>query len=103
MLAAQFADAAGARVIVMSSSDEKLKRAYELLPDQNSADGINYRQVPEWDQKVLQLTAGHGADHVIETGGADTLARSYTALAFGGRVALIGYRPGLSAIPTRGH
>ncbi|MEP7243119.1 MAG: NAD(P)-dependent alcohol dehydrogenase [Gammaproteobacteria bacterium] len=94
MLAAQFADAAGARVIVMSSSDEKLKRAYALLPKQNAADGINYREVPEWDQKVLQLTAGRGADHVIETGGADTLARSYTALAFGGRVALIGYRPG---------
>lgn len=94
MLAAQFADAAGARVILMSSSDEKLKRAYALLPKQNPADGINYRDIPEWDTTVLQITGGAGADHVMELGGASTLARSYRALAFGGRVALIGYRPG---------
>jgi NADPH:quinone reductase-like Zn-dependent oxidoreductase len=93
LFAAQFADAAGARVILMSSSDEKLKRAYELLPRQNPADGINYRNVPDWDERVLRITRGRGADHIIELGGAATLARSYKALAFGGRVALIGYRP----------
>jgi NADPH:quinone reductase-like Zn-dependent oxidoreductase len=94
MLAAQFADAAGARVILMSSSAEKLQRAYRHLPDQNPADGINYREVADWDARVRELTAGHGADHIIELGGAATLARSYRALAFGGRIALVGYRPG---------
>jgi NADPH:quinone reductase-like Zn-dependent oxidoreductase len=93
MLAAQFADAAGARVILMSSTDEKLKRAYELLPAQKPEDGINYRQVIEWDQEVLRRTEGRGADHIMELGGAGTLARSYRALAFGGRIALIGFRP----------
>lgn len=93
MLAALFADAAGARVILMSSQDEKLERAYALLPDQAPGDGINYRTTENWDERVLELTDGRGADHVIEVGGADTLARSYRALAFGGRVALIGFRP----------
>lgn len=94
LLAAQFADLAGARVILVSSSDEKLQRAYRLLPRQNPEDGINYVDVPEWENRVLELTDGQGADHIIELGGPSTLARSYKALAFGGRIALIGYRPG---------
>jgi NADPH:quinone reductase-like Zn-dependent oxidoreductase len=93
LLAAQFADAAGARVIVTSSSDEKLRRAYELLPGQNPADAINYRTVPAWDAAVMEYTRGRGADHIIELGGPGSLARSYKALAFGGKIALIGYRP----------
>jgi NADPH:quinone reductase-like Zn-dependent oxidoreductase len=94
MFAAQFADAAGARVILTSSSDHKLERAYRLLPDQDPADGINYNDTPDWDRKILHLTGGRGADHIIELGGASTLARSYQALAFGGRIALAGFRPG---------
>jgi len=93
MLAAMFADAAGARVIIMSSSNEKLKQAYALLPNQNPVDGINYKEISNWDKKVLQLTDGRGAEHIIELGGPGTLARSYQALAFGGKIALIGYRP----------
>ncbi len=93
MFAAQFADAAGARVILMSSSDDKLNYAYDLLPGQNHGDGINYKDTPEWDEKVMYLTEGRGADHIIELGGAGTLARSYQALAFGGKIALIGFRP----------
>lgn len=94
LLAAQFADAAGARVILMSSSDVKLRRAYAHLPGQDPGDGINYDSVPGWDEEVLRLTGGHGADHIMELGGPATLARSYRALAFGGRIKLIGYRPG---------
>lgn len=96
MFAAQFADAAGARVILTSSSDEKLERAYRHLRAQDRADGINYRDTPDWDRKVHELTAGRGADHIVELGGAATLARSYRALAFGGRIALTGFRPGAS-------
>lgn len=93
LFAAQFADAAGARIILTSSSDQKLKRAYQLLPGQDEADGINYRTLPDWDDRVLDVTQGLGADHIIELGGAGSLARSYRALAFGGRIALIGFRP----------
>jgi NADPH:quinone reductase-like Zn-dependent oxidoreductase len=93
LFTALFAKAAGARVILMSSSDEKLERASGFLRDQDPDDCINYLSTPEWQDELLRLTQGRGADHIMELGGAATLSRSYAALAFGGRIALIGFRP----------
>jgi len=90
MLALQFARAAGARVIVISSSEEKLERAKQL----GANDGINYTKYPDWEKEVERITDGRGVDHIVEIGGAGTLARSYQALGFGGRVALIGFLAG---------
>lgn len=87
MLALQFAKAAGARVLVTSSSDEKLRRAVEL----GASDGINYRTHPDWEKEVQRITGGRGVDHIVEIGGAGSLARSYQALGFGGKIALIGF------------
>ncbi len=94
LFAAQFADAAGARVILLSSSDQKLQKAYVHLPRQNPGDGINYKTHPDWELEVLRLTGGQGADHIMDLGGPATLPHSYRALAIGGRIALIGFRPG---------
>jgi NADPH:quinone reductase-like Zn-dependent oxidoreductase len=85
-----FAKVAGARVLATSSSDEKLERVKAL----GASDGINYKRTPEWDKEVLKLTGGRGADCVVEVGGAGTLARSFQALAPGGKVALIGVLTG---------
>jgi NADPH:quinone reductase-like Zn-dependent oxidoreductase len=90
MAALLFAKAAGARVIVTSSSDEKIKRACAL----GASDGVNYNRFPEWQKEVVQLTSGHGADHILENGGAGSLSRSFEAAAFGGKVALIGFLAG---------
>jgi NADPH:quinone reductase-like Zn-dependent oxidoreductase len=90
MLALQLGRAAGARVIVTSSNDDKLERAFAL----GATDGINYARTPNWEQEVLRLTGGRGADCVVEIGGAGTLGRSYQALAHGGKVALIGFLAG---------
>jgi NADPH:quinone reductase-like Zn-dependent oxidoreductase len=90
MLALQLGRAAGARVIVTSSSDGKLERAFAL----GATDGINYARTPEWDKEVLRLTGGRGADCVVEIGGAGTLGRSYQSLARGGKVVLIGFLAG---------
>ncbi|MGA2213051.1 MAG: NAD(P)-dependent alcohol dehydrogenase [Bryobacteraceae bacterium] len=90
MAALQFAKAAGARVIITSSSDEKLKRALIL----GAADGVNYKRFPDWEKEVLRITGGRGADHIIENGGAGSLTRSFEAAAFGGKVALIGFLAG---------
>jgi len=87
MFAVQFARAAGARVIVTSSSDAKLARALDV----GATDSINYKSHPDWDKEVERLTQGLGVDHVIEIGGAGTLARSYRALGYGGKIALIGF------------
>jgi NADPH:quinone reductase-like Zn-dependent oxidoreductase len=83
----QFARAAGASVIITSSSDEKLKRALSI----GAAAGINYRTHPDWEKEVLRLTEGRGVDHIVEVGGAGSLGRSYQSLGFGGKVALIGF------------
>src|SRR5580658_4761094 len=93
LFALQFARMAGARVLVTSSSDDKLARAKAL-----GADGcINYRTNPEWDREVLKLTDGRGVDHVLEVGGAGTLARSIGSVAVGGKVGMIGVLTGVGA------
>jgi NADPH:quinone reductase-like Zn-dependent oxidoreductase len=84
--ALQLAHAAGAKVIVTSSSDEKLVRAREL----GASETINYKTTPEWGKKVLELTQGHGADVIVEVGGKGTLAQSGDCLAEAGTLAIIG-------------
>jgi NADPH:quinone reductase-like Zn-dependent oxidoreductase len=86
IFALQFAKAAGARVIITSSSNDKLARAKELGAD----DGINYKEFPDWEKKVAELTNKRGVDHIIEVGGPGTLAKSYKAVAPEGQIALIG-------------
>jgi NADPH:quinone reductase-like Zn-dependent oxidoreductase len=88
--AMQFASATGARVIITSSSDEKLARARQL----GASDGINYKTHPEWQKEVARLTGGRGVDCVVEVGGVGTLARSYEAIGFGGKIMLIGFLGG---------
>ncbi len=86
VFAVQFAKMHGARVIITSSSDEKLERARGLGADET----INYRATPDWDKEVLRLTDKLGVDHVVEVGGAGTLSRSLNAVRVGGHVCLIG-------------
>jgi len=90
IFALQFARAAGARVILTSSSDEKLARARAL----GAQETINYRAHPEWQQEVLRLTGGRGVDHVVEVGGPGTLPRSVEAARLGGSISLIGVLTG---------
>ncbi len=93
IFALQLAVLAGARVIVTSSSDEKLERVRRL----GAAETVNYRQVPEWGARVKQLAGGEGVDHVLEVGGAGTLAQSLQAVRAGGRIYLIGVLAGNAA------
>lgn len=93
LFALQFAKLHGARVIVTSSSDEKLEKALKLGADI----GINYKDNPDWAKIVLEHTGGSGADHVLDLGGAATLNQSLAAVRFGGRISLIGILSGASA------
>ncbi|WP_432432259.1 zinc-binding dehydrogenase [Granulicella aggregans] len=77
LFALQFAKAHGSRVIVTSSSDEKLERARALGADET----INYRSIPQWADEVFRLTEGRGADLVLETGGTATFLQSIQAAA----------------------
>jgi hypothetical protein len=77
--------AAGARVVITSSSDAKLARAREL----GAHETINYVQTPDWEKDVLRLTGG-GADLVLEVGGSKTVAKSIASVKPGGSVIVIG-------------
>lgn len=90
IFALQLARAAGARVIVTSSSDEKLQHAHEL----GANEGINYKTTPDWDKRARELTGGVGVDHVIELGGAGTFGKSLRAVRIGGMISVIGVLSG---------
>jgi len=92
IFALQFAVMTGARVILTSSSDEKLARAKQLGVWQ----GINYKTTPNWDERALELTGGAGVDHVVEVGGAGTLEQSFRAARIGGTISLIGVLTGFT-------
>ncbi|NRR33347.1 NAD(P)-dependent alcohol dehydrogenase [Oxalobacteraceae bacterium] len=93
IFALQFAKASGATVILASSSDDKLERARQLGADML----INYRATPAWDEEVLTLTGGRGADLVVETVGGANFARSLNAAAVGGAVFTVGFIGGTAA------
>ncbi|RYN34823.1 hypothetical protein AA0113_g492 [Alternaria arborescens] len=82
------AKAAGAVTIITSSSDDKLAQVRKTY----GADyAINYKSNANWSQEVLKITNGHGADFILENGGAGTIAQSIEAVAYGGNVAVIGF------------
>jgi NADPH:quinone reductase-like Zn-dependent oxidoreductase len=93
VFALQLAHAAGARVIVTSSSDEKLARARDL----GAWGTVNYRANPDWDKEVWRMTEKRGVDHVVEVGGPGTLGKSMNSVAAGGQIALIGVLTGFGA------
>src|SRR5208283_1589207 len=90
IFALQIAKAAGAKVIITSSSDEKLERARKLGADA----GINYRTTPDWGKAAATLAGDEGVDHVIEVGGAGTFLQSVRACRSGGKIGLIGILAG---------
>ena len=85
VFAIQFARALGARVISLTSKNEKADR----LKAVGANHVINYRQDEQWHKQVLALTDGRGADLVIETGGTDTLEQSVLAAGFGREIILL--------------
>ena len=93
VFALQLALAAGAQVIVTSSSDAKLERVRAL----GASATINYAHAPEWNREVATLTGGRGVDCVVETVGVGTLERSFEAVAEHGKVCLIGVLTGRRA------
>jgi NADPH:quinone reductase-like Zn-dependent oxidoreductase len=86
VFALQLARAAGARVVLTSSSDRKL----DALAPQGAWRAINYRSQPEWQDEVRRVTDDVGVDLTVEIGGPGTLARSVQATRFGGTIGILG-------------
>ncbi|MBF5005939.1 zinc-dependent alcohol dehydrogenase family protein [Diaphorobacter caeni] len=97
IFALQMARSMGARVIATTSSAAKEKQLLAM----GASDVINYRDNPQWGDKVLALTGGRGADIVVEVGGPSTLPQSIRACRVGGHIALMGVLTGFAGdIPT---
>jgi NADPH:quinone reductase-like Zn-dependent oxidoreductase len=86
----QISKAFGANVIITSSSNEKLERAKQLGADHF----INYKDNPDWEQSVLEITKGKGVDNVLEVGGAGTFEKSIASAKVYGIVSMIGILSG---------
>jgi NADPH:quinone reductase-like Zn-dependent oxidoreductase len=81
-MAVSLASAAGCRVVVTSSSDEKIARACEL----GAVDGILYGD-PDWPEAAKKLTP-NGFDVVLDPIGA--WSQSLSVLRPGGRLVVLG-------------
>jgi NADPH:quinone reductase-like Zn-dependent oxidoreductase len=92
LFAIQIARAVGAEPILISGSDTKIARAREL----GVKTVVNYRRNPNWDEEVLNSTAGQGCDRIMELIGNENLARSIRCLRPGGTISYIGCLGGFS-------
>ena len=90
MLALKLAKVAGLKVILSSSSDQKLKAISEQFPQQPILT-VNYSKNLNWHEDVLKHTDGIGVDIVLENGGPGTLLKSMKCTRRGGIVSQVGY------------
>lgn len=91
-MAIQLAKAAGAKVIVTASSQEKLDYCLSLGADA----GINYKEQDVLAQ-IKELTDGCGVDLILDVVGAKYLELNVKALAVDGRMVVIGLQGGAKA------
>ncbi len=85
LAAIQLAKRAGATVLATASSGDKLERLRQYGMDH----GINYRE-QDLVREVKRLTGGRGADVIVDPIGGTTLQQSILALAYRGRVSMVG-------------
>jgi NADPH:quinone reductase-like Zn-dependent oxidoreductase len=90
-IAVALARMAGARVLVTSSSPEKLARAAEL----GAAGGALYTE-EDWPGQIREIAGGPGVDLVVDSAGA-TWPQSLSVLAPGGRLVSFGASAGAEA------
>ena len=94
LCALQLAKLAGAKVIVTSSSDEKLQRASGIGADH----AINYKATDDVAQCVKDITSGAGVDIIVDTVGAATWAIDFSAARRGGKIVLCGVTSDAEAV-----
>jgi NADPH:quinone reductase-like Zn-dependent oxidoreductase len=88
LFALQFANVAGARVSLISSSDEKLDRARDL----GAETGVNYVRDSAWGATILHRAGP--VDVVVEVGGSRTMEQSLMCLRNGGHISFVGFLSG---------
>lgn len=91
----QIARALGARVFSTTRSPGKQSRLEAL-----GASAVVDATREGWGDIVRKLAGGEGVDHVLEVGGAETLADSIRAVRPGGVISLIGLMGGSEGTPS---
>jgi NADPH:quinone reductase-like Zn-dependent oxidoreductase len=89
-MAIQIAKLAGATVCALTSSEEKMEKAYRLGADVV----LNYRKDPTWSKTLYKMTGRRGVDLVVDNVGLTTLSQSMRAVARGGRIVIVGNTSG---------
>ncbi|MDQ6942669.1 MAG: zinc-binding dehydrogenase [Candidatus Eremiobacteraeota bacterium] len=79
-----FAKKIGAKVIVTSSSEEKLARAKAMGADV----AINYKTTEKWEKDVAAVDGGPSL--VVDSAGGDTLSKAVNITRYAGRVVIYG-------------
>lgn len=87
----QLAKAAGAKVVLTSSSEEKRARAVAMGADCV----IDYKADPKWGDSARAWTEGRGVDLAIDVGGPGTFDQSVASLRYGGTMSILGVLTGL--------
>lgn len=90
MFTLKLAKAIGLKLILSSSSDQKLKIVCEQYPEPPILT-VNYVNNPNWHEEVLKHMNGVGVDIVLEIGGPGTLLKSMKCTRRGGIVSQVGY------------
>jgi putative PIG3 family NAD(P)H quinone oxidoreductase len=91
-MATQLVSAFGAHPVVTAGSSEKIDYCRTF----GAEAGINYRD-EDFVERMHELSGGHGADVILDVVGAKYLDRNVRALAFGGRLVVIGLQGGAKA------
>lgn len=90
MFALKLAKAAGLKIILSSSSDQKLRTVCDQFSEPPILT-VNYAKSPDWHEEVLKHTDGIGVDIVLENGGPGTLLKSMKCTRRGGIISQVGY------------
>lgn len=93
IFALQFAKLFGAKVVITSSSDEKLAKAAKIGADFT----MNYKTAPNLTHKIMQATGNDGVALVVETVGGDNLSKSLSVLKPQGHISVVGFLGGVGA------
>jgi len=84
-----------ARVFVTAGSEEK--RQFCLQQGAEAAFGYD----DNWREQIKELTGGHGVDVVVDNVGGEMTQQSVRALAWGGRLTIVGFAGGdIAEIPA---
>lgn len=89
LAAVQIGKRLGARVIAAASTDEKLRVAQTSGADEL----VNYGR-EDLRERVLQMTAGAGADVIFDPVGGDLFNAAMRCVAFAGRIVVLGFAAG---------